>query len=94
MSRTKPERNVMALVATIVARALMTLNSPVRLLMPTAPVMRSEPPRINPVMNSRIDQLHAVAFEREPELPGEFEPAPLPDTSPRARSRPRVGRRL
>ena len=53
MSRTKPERKVMALVATIVVRALMTWNSPLRLWMPTAPVMRSPSPRRSPVTNSR-----------------------------------------
>ena len=75
MSRTKPERKVMALVATIVARALMTLNSPVRLLMPTAPVMRSPAATHQPGDEQPVDELHALALEREPLLPGEFEPA-------------------
>ena len=55
----------------------MTLNSPVRLLMPTAPVMRSEPPRISPVTNSRSISCTPSCFQRAAELPGEFEPAAL-----------------
>ena len=39
--------------ATMVARALMTWNTPVRLWMPTAPTMRSSLPRIRPVMKMR-----------------------------------------
>ena len=67
----------MALVATMVARALMTLNSPVRLLMPTAPVMRSPAAAHQPGDEQPVDQLHALALQREPQLPGEFEPAAL-----------------
>ena len=71
MSRTKPERNVMALVETIVARALMAWNWPVRVLMPVAPVMRPEPPPIRPGDEQPVEQLHALGLERAAQLPGE-----------------------
>ena len=84
----------MALVATIVARALMAWNSPVRLLMPIAPVMRPEPPPDQTGDEQPVDQLHALGLERAAQRPGERRCPPPSGCITRARSSPRVGRRL
>ena len=73
----------MALVATIVVRALMTWNAPVRVWIAVAPAMPSAP-AISPVTNNAVEQLQRPSrLERQAQVPAELETAAVRIHHPR-----------